>query len=560
MPYKKAGAVPNEKTEKANHYIKLYQAGLARRSTLDILWQRISDYIVPWRNDIISRVSPGLSLTNKIFSSKAPNALTIAAAATHGTLTPETIKWFNLGLSDPSLVNDVEAQRWLEACRDDMLRSINYSNYSAEGQEVTTDLFAYGTGCMFVEEDEDTLGNFICTAVQPGLYVISEDKHGHVDTLYRQVNTLSVRAAAAAFGEDKLPEKAQKQLGTSKEEDLMTLLHAIAPRPGVDPSMVDAFTPADQLPWASVYIDIPSRTILRDSGFHEFPAVVPRFWKIAGEVYGRGPGMTALPDIQTLNRLVELRLKAQALTVAPPILQRDKGIIGETRLIPLAKIIARDMDALKPLDLRINFAGIELDQDRLEQSIDRIFYIDQIQFAPMGKTPLSATEASLRFEMMQRILGPALGRTVNEYLNPFLNRVFRIRQRAGFFPQMPMRVIDSMRAGQTQLNIEYTGPLSRAQLTSEVESVQKFYAIAAPIAAQFPEVMSHVKHNEVGKFLANSTGMPAKTLKTEEELEADAEQQAAVQQQAGQQAQAAQVAQSLGDVAPYIKATQGGGI
>jgi len=39
------------------------------------------------------------------------------------------------------------------------------------------------------------------------------------------------------------------------------------------------------------------------------PWVVSRYMKVAGEIYGRGPLITALPDIKTLNKVKELVLK-----------------------------------------------------------------------------------------------------------------------------------------------------------------------------------------------------------------------------------------------------------
>ena len=40
------------------------------------------------------------------------------------------------------------------------------------------------------------------------------------------------------------------------------------------------------------------KTLLEEGGFDEFPYMVPRWSKVAGEIYGRSPSMTSLPDIK----------------------------------------------------------------------------------------------------------------------------------------------------------------------------------------------------------------------------------------------------------------------
>lgn len=43
-----------------------------------------------------------------------------------------------------------------------------------------------------------------------------------------------------------------------------------------------------------------------------FPWVISRYMKASNERYGRGPVLYALPDIKTLNKVVELTLKMPA--------------------------------------------------------------------------------------------------------------------------------------------------------------------------------------------------------------------------------------------------------
>src|SRR3546814_18385820 len=76
-------------------------------------------------------------------------------------------------------------------------------------------------------------------------------------------------------------------------------LHAIYPR---TPYAVGAKL-AKNLPFASCHVAMESKTILRESGYHEFPVVVPRWVRVPGSSYGVGPVYAALPDIRQLNEL-----------------------------------------------------------------------------------------------------------------------------------------------------------------------------------------------------------------------------------------------------------------
>ena len=50
---------------------------------------------------------------------------------------------------------------------------------------------------------------------------------------------------------------------------------------------------------------------------------------------------------------------------------------------------------------------------------------------------MTATEVQVRYELMQRLLGPTLGRFQSEFLNPLIERVFGIMFRANAFLPAP---------------------------------------------------------------------------------------------------------------------------
>ncbi len=58
------------------------------------------------------------------------------------------------------------------------------------------------------------------------------------------------------------------------------------------------------------------------------PFIVARYMKVAGEIYGRGPLVTAIADIKTLNKTVELVLKNASLSIAGVYTAADDGVLN----------------------------------------------------------------------------------------------------------------------------------------------------------------------------------------------------------------------------------------
>src|SRR5690606_17144306 len=90
----------------------------------------------------------------------------------------------------------------------------------------------------------------------------------------------------------------------------------------------------DNMPWASVYFEREEAHELEVSGFTEFPYLVPRWGKYAGEVYGRSPGMVALPDVKMLQAMTLTKIKLLEKNADPVRWLRDDGMRGSARAVP----------------------------------------------------------------------------------------------------------------------------------------------------------------------------------------------------------------------------------
>jgi len=511
------------------------------------LWQEVADYAMTLKGNIAFRRSSAQQQTDRMFDSTAGHALELLAASMQGALTSAAFRWFSLTIAGVELKDNHDAAILLEQCSDDMFHAFNDSNFASETHELYLDTPCFGTGGIVVEERQPTLyapgGALRLTALAPGSFCIDEDAEGYVDTVYR-TTMLSARAAATEFGAERLGAQVTVAL-TKNAHTRFEFLHAVYPRTDVPLSVGTRRLPAIKKPFGSCWIDVAGRKLLRESGYDEQSIMVPRWSKTSGEIYGRGPGITALPDIKTLNKAVELKLKAWGKVVDPPLMVRDEGVIGDVMLRSAGITYVRDMDSIKPLtetagDLRI----ADMEEEKLRKSIKQMFYSDQLQ---MQEGPqMTAYEVQVRYELMQRILGPTLGRLQVEWLNPLINRVFWIRLRASAV-NSPYRQLQAWcRQNNKAMIVEYEGPLAKAQRLAESTAMQRFFQITLPLTQVDPTVMDNVDLDFTIRTHADSVGTPAKMMREPAVRDAIRKARTQAKEAAAQQAAAAEALKSAG--------------
>ena len=98
-----------------------------------------------------------------------------------------------------------------------------------------------------------------------------------------------------------------------------------------------------------------------------------------------------------------------------------------------------------------------------------MYYIDQLQLN-VGPQ-MTATEVNVRYETMQRILGPTLGRIDTEFASPLIDRTFKIMYRAGLFSPLPDILVQALRTKPIELRVQYEGPLARSQRSTDLTEI-----------------------------------------------------------------------------------------
>ena len=517
------------------------------RRVYEPLWEEIAEYIFPRRTGIGYKPSPGLKQTSKQYDSTAELGLNDLAASMHGTLTPTSMVWSSFKLRDNRLNQVKEIMDWLEICANSMTTARNQSNFRSEIHEVYLDLSGFGQGCIFIEEKPIYYPGFNglqYKSLTNSEYCTSENAEGKVDTVYREFE-LTAAAAIRKFGKENLGKKIT-DTADKKPFDKFKFLHCVYPKEM-------EFTPLKGKPFVSYYIGLDDQNLIASSAYWEFPFIVPRWSKASGEDYGRGRGHIALPDVKTLNKAKEFGLKAWAKDLDPPTFERDGGVIGSLKMYPGGRNIARDKDSIWMLDHKIRYDVSQIKEESLRQSIRQVFFSDQLNLPE--KSEMREMEVAVRYELMQRILGPALGRFEGEGLNPLIEREFGIMMRAtsGKYPVLPPPPLILARMGINEIDIEYEGPLAKSQRHHEMTRMQKVIAFASQIGQVYPDVYDNFDRDEVIRIAAEVEGMPSRAMNSIEEIQVIRDQRAKLQAEEKKKQDMERLAAGLKDAAPMGK-------
>lgn len=517
--------------------IKRFNNLINLRRLWEPIWQTIAEYMLPSADDVVTRKPPGNPRTQKLFDSTAIFAAELLAASIHGTLTSGYTRWFSLTLPDPALDDDGDVRTWLDTCATILYSGFNTSNFNQEVHEMYTTLVPFGTGCLLFEEKEGKKGAFQFKSIRLQDMALAEGPDGKVNTVFRKFpltrSSILERWPKAEkfdyFKNDRDPDP----------DKAFTVVQAVMPVPK---------TARGKFKYVSVYVLDPAKEKLETTGNYEFPYMVPRWTKQTGETYGRGRGHTALPDVRTLNKLVELELRALGKVVNPPVKAKGGDTIGQVKLNAGGVTTVRDMESLAPLFQGFDYKPVNLKKEELTQKVRQMFYSDQLE---MQQGPqMTATEVNVRYELMQRILGPTLGRLESEFLDEVIARAFNIKMRAGELPPPPQQLLQK----NAVMNVRYEGPLARAQKSGDIEAVAKLESLVEPLLPTMPNIMDNINVDGLIAYSAQTLGIPARFILSQAQVDDKRQQAAAVQQQQEAHASMAAHAQAAGQAAPMVKA------
>jgi hypothetical protein len=236
--------------------------------------------------------------------------------------------------------------------------------------------------------------------------------------------------------------------------------------------------------------------------------------------------MTALPDIKTLNKTIELLLKNASLAVAGVYTAADDGVLNPNTvkivpgaIIPVARNGGPQGPALQALPRSGDFNVTQLVINDLRQNVKRILLDESLP--PENMSARSATEIVERMKELSQNLGSAFGRLINETMIPLVAKILEVMDERGMI-DLPLRV------NGLEVKVSPVSPLANAQAMDEINGALQFAQIVQQMG---PEGSVAIKMGDMIDYLGDKLGVPA-SLRND-----SAERAFLIEQQAQQQAQ-----------------------
>lgn len=509
---------------RVDQIIKEQGAMEGERAVFDSHWQEIAERIMPRAAEFHGERAQGSKNTEKVFDATGALALDKFASAMDFYLTPTNMKWHALESDDDDINDDHEIQEWFDAAVAVLFRwrYMPEANFAHQAHENYMGLGAFGNGAIFT--DDAYQEGIRYKALHLSEVWFSENNAGIVDKVHRKWKPTARQILERFEKAGRLPEKIIKE-AKEKPESRFTVIHCVKPNEERLPGSMTY----KGMRYSSYYIMPEEKAIIDEGGFRTFPYAISRYVTQPRETYGRSPAMLVLPDIKMLNEMQKTIIRAAHMAVDPPLLLQEDGALSGFALKPGALnfggVDAQGRQLVHPLQTG---ARLELGFDMQEQkrkAINDAFYITLFQIA-VESPRMTAREVAERAAEKGMLLGPAMTRQQGEMLGSIIRRELDIHYHARRLPPMP----DKLARAWSSVRVKYVSPVQQAQRAQDGVAILRTLEGITSLAQIDPSVLKGIKLPETARELAEINGMPAKLMRSEDELEAMKEQDAQAEQ------------------------------
>ncbi len=454
------------------------------RSNWDTQWEEAAARLLPAHVDSFTSRGmnsaaaggEGQKKTEQQFDSTAAFAASRFSSVMESLVTPQGSLWHLLRLLDKTLKRNRAVRLFFDELNETLFnyRYRPLANFVGNSQQVYLGLGCYGNGVLYVDKPEDTKGLRYRNIHVAETY-FAENHAGVIDTVYRAFYMTARQIVQ--HREWNVPEAILAAVKNPQQMDKkFEILHCVFPRADYDPQRVDG--PGKK--WASIYILVEDKSLLREWGYDSFPYAIARYTQASGEVYGRGPAQMVLPAIKVLNQQKKDILKQAHRVLDPVLLAHDDGNLGSFSLKAgalnaggISKDGKRLVDALPTGNLAVGHEMMDMEK----AVINDAFLVTLFQI--LVDTPtMTATEVLERAREKGMLLAPTAGRLQAEFLGPLIERELTLLASQGLMPEMPQILIDA----SVEYRIEYDNPMSRMAKAEKAAGFMRALGMASEYA------------------------------------------------------------------------------
>lgn len=507
--------------------IKRFKQAVSRKTNWDEVYRDALEYSAPHRESFDDTV-PGLEKQGKgkVFDSTAVSAMNKFAANLQSSLVPPMQKWIDLA-AGASVEDPKNFSEQLEEVTKVFFATVHASNFDTQIAESFLDL-AVGTGALLVQKGADIRNPLMFTSIPLSELYLEEGAFGSITTAFRKTK-IQVRNITTQWEDAKLTKELKEKLEEKPDEDVIVVEGTFPAKVKLLNKTTKKVEEIDGFKY--VVVEEATKEILVERDQRSSPWVIFRYSVMPGEIYGRGPLLSAMPDVRTINKTKELLLKKASIDIFGMYTAEDDGVIniqnikfGPGAIIPVGSNGGPRGATLMPLQSSGNINLAQLVIEDLRKSINDIMLVD-----PMGPIDLpvkSATEISLRQQELVKRIGSAFGRLQYELLSPLVNRVLDLLDEQGLID------IGGLRVDGNIIAIEHISPLASAQGEEDFTAMRRYAEFLTQTFG--PQMaMALMKPDKMSQEAARKLKVPEKLIPSDEEFE-EIKKQAAAAAQSGE--------------------------
>jgi hypothetical protein len=508
------------------------------RSNLDSMFKDSQKYVRPNSNKFdhgyTTKQDDG---SKELFDDTAVWCNQMFANGLASNLIPKSDRWFYLRVQNrPQGTLTPDELSFLQGCEDRIFHefALPQSQFYSSSHECFLDIGAYGTSPVQISE-VDGVVNFRSRPLADVFF--DTDQYGTVDTVHYRCFKTARQLMQAFPGIEDMRGFNPTDSVHSKYE----LVYSIYPN--TDKAAKKGSRVGKGRKYTVTYWCPNMPEPILESGSSYFTFLVPRWSKLADEVYGRGPAFSCLSQIRALNKMVKEALTSAEYLNFPTLTAEEDSI-----MLPMKygsrQIMFHEPGSEKPSPILAgNQPQYVMEMIRMyRESVNRAFFVDQIIRQEKKERQSVLEIQDVRGQMLNQ-LAPLLNRMESEYLSPAIEATFELLARQGQLPERPPSLDNA------SLEVAYSSPSSQSQFATRLADISAFMKDIAPLAQVNPEVLQSLNEQKLFESYAKYRNIDPQVVKTAEEVNQLKEEQA--QQQAEmQQVQAApQVSGAIKDIA-----------
>lgn len=503
-------------------------------------WQLVHEYFLQRKADFTVQREPGAFLNSDIWTAVPGKAAETCASALLGLVWPDSTSFALEPFGD--LSEDEDSKEWFEKIVTRRMQADlddPQAGLSLALDEFMLDFVVSGTPAIHAEEGDVSLYRFDAWNVQQ--FSIDEGADGFVDTFYKE-SEYTLRQAVKKFTLEKLSKKSQDAWKNKDYGCKVKVLHIIEPRD----VQQGKGSGAQNMPWASIYIETDQEHLIKESGYNELPTFAVRYSKRIGEKYGRSPAMRSLPDVMELNAIWEIVTLGLEKNFDPPLAVYDDGTFGGGTIDTSAGAInvvnvSGKLGAntpIQPIFTVGQFADVAVLIERLEQTVNDHFMIDRLLDLDNQKE-MTAREAMIRQSIRQKALRSVISRLLTELFNRLLERCFNIGLRNGRYgyaegsPELvawqaanpgkeptliPAKIVEMQGSQDRVYRVRYMTPATREQEAEQAQGILNLFEFVGSTQSQEAQQMLNIPRSV--KKLGQIWSVPVECFNTDKEIKA----------------------------------------